>query len=254
MTSLHRSGTHWVKHMIAGAMGVPALEERILSSDALRRAWATYSAGRLCYDHFDFSLHGAFLDPARMPGLRMVLLYRHPLDALISQFYWRAQNKALLDPDRSPIENLKLYLRGYGSEHYGAGRYLNYWPLQTFRSYLKNYVMDWVSSNRVLPVRYEDLTGDTERSMRDILHYLGVPFRSSDLQEVIAKNRFEIHSGGRPRGQSSDISHYRKGISGEWREVLDAEDLAIVRKDVGDYLERLGYSLDAAEGKAMKSE
>jgi hypothetical protein len=51
-------------------------------------------------------------------------------------------------------------------------------------------------------------------------------------------------SGGRDRGEEDLGSHIRRGITGEWREVLDGTSKARAWAIAGSALEMFGYTKD----------
>jgi len=240
-----RSGTHWLKVLIEDAMGAEALRRRLIEPAEAIDAVEHESTERLVYEHFDFDMHGAILDPASYPGLRMVLLYRNPLDVLISQFHRFAADGQLPDNGLSALENLKLYLHQSRSDapFPDAGRID--WPLpESLREGVRSRIVDWVRSGRCLEVRYEELVADTARELARVLDYLDIDYTATGLAEIVERNRFERRSGGRPPGVEDPASHHRKGVPGEWRAVYDADDLRIIDATIGDYLDFLGYRLD----------
>lgn len=237
LTSLPRSGTHWLKHMISQALGVDPLERRINGPDTneLIEALTVEAPYRLIYDHFDFDLHGSILNPSNYPRLKIVLLYRHPLDALISQFYTRLSKGTLPDPSLSVIENLKLYITNKTKPNQYP------WPL---REYIYHRVVGWFETGYCLPVRYEDLVQDAPGQLARVLEYLQVPATPTIIQNAIEQNQFKVLSGGRRPGEVDPTSHYRRGLPGEWREVMTADEMTNIEEQIGDYLRLLGYPLE----------
>lgn len=99
-------------------------------------------------------------------------------------------------------------------------------------------------SGQYLEIRYEDLLADGPRSLARLLEFLGVPVSESDVDACLRAAAFEKLSGGRDRGDEDRNSHFRKGISGDWRNHLGQEAVARVRQLAGSQLERLGYAPD----------
>lgn len=228
LTSLPRSGTHWLKGMIAEAMGIAPLEKRLRDANALKETLDHPLGKQLFYDHFDFGMHGAILNPKNHPHLRLVLLYRHPYDTLVSQFHVRSQKKLLPDMNLSVKDSLKAHLRQSKA-------------VENFQDFIRQRVILWLESGWVYPVRYEDLVADTERSLEKVLDYLQIRRSPKMIQQAIAHNRFEVLSGGRARGAEDKKSHYRKGVAGDWKNYFDADDVALLKPYLGDYLTQLGY-------------
>lgn len=235
LSTFPRSGTHWLKCMIGVVMHVKPLEKRLRDPEKLKIALNNENGKRLCYDHFAFDLHGDILNPAQYPSLRMVLLYRNPLDTLISQFYAKEQKKQLAYPELDAMGNLKKLLR-------------NPRWMERSRENIRVRVLEWLRQDWVYPVRYEDLVADTEKELIGVLEHLEISYTPVVLSKAIEKNRFEILSGGRSRGEEDIQSHYRKGVPGEWKKIFDKEDIEIFRRHLGDYFEEIGYSLELDDG------
>jgi hypothetical protein len=243
LSSFPRSGTHWLKQMVSYLVGTPALESRVVDRVLLIEALRSHASSRLVYDHFEYSLHSAILDPKRIQNLRMVLLYRHPLDALISMFYRFQATGWLPHPELSAVDNLKKLIRLHDGrecipEEYRLTQFSLLFPLQR---YVQERIVSWVSSDRCLPVRYEDLVENTSMQLIRVAHHYGLDPTNSAIAKAVENASFEKLSGGRPKGTVDESSHYRRGLPEEWREVLGSEELQIVEGELGKELRLLGY-------------
>jgi hypothetical protein len=211
----------------------------------LEYALEQQAPNRLCYEHFDFEVHGPALSAERWKGLKIVALFRHPLDALISHFYRMGWRRTLFYPDKGAMENLRLYIRGrtaggdIAPEWGPMGRWD--WAFEKYPLFLRRYASEWARSGRALPVRYEDLVADTTGQLSRVLDHLKIRHRRADLPRICHKHRFEVYSQGRPRGVEDVNAHYRKGSPGEWREVFTAEELRILHAAIGPEMDILGY-------------
>jgi len=246
MTSLPRSGTHWLKFMISSLLGEHALERRLNRCDeALREALENEARYTLIYDHFDHDVHSGILDPARDHRLRMVLLYRNPLDTLISNFHVRGMNGTLPCPEMSVIENIKYYIRHPEKNGRAGARCgeMDRMVCPSFREYVRRRVVDWRLSDKCFPVRYEDLVEDTSGQLGRVADHMKIRHSAGAIDRAIRLYNFNTLSDGRSPGEVDPSSHYRKGVPGEWREVFDCEDLEILRQQIGDYLGILGYEV-----------
>lgn len=248
LTSLPRSGTHWLKFMISYVLGMEPLERRLLDREELRSVLETEARQSLIYEHLDFDTHCSVLDPAHHPGLRIVLLYRNPVDALISAFNRYSGTQRLPDQSVSPVENLRLYLDGYWLDRPLPERCRED-PMLTvsFREWVSGRAVKWCQSGYCLSIRYEDLVEDTKLYLRKVLDHLLIPYTRETIDGAIARNTFQELSGGRDPGTVDVTSHYRRGIPGEWREVLNEHDLEVVHREIGDYLHILGYEMKPLE-------
>jgi hypothetical protein len=246
LTTFPRSGTHWLKSMLSSVMGVAPLERRLLELSELISALTSEASRRLIYDHFDYDLHSSILDPNVYQGLRIVLLFRDPRDTLISNFYRRGSMDLLPDPNLNALENLKLFLRGYFHDNPDVPAPVRESRLfsMSYRDYVRRCAVDWIKSGRVFPLRYEDLIEEPARYLALALDHLHISYSPETVAEAVARNSFEVLSGGRPPGAVDTDSHYRRGVPGEWRGVFDREDRQILHDQIGDYLEFLGYPLE----------
>jgi hypothetical protein len=57
----------------------------------------------------------------------------------------------------------------------------------------------------------------------------------------VERSSFERLSGGRRPGDEDSSSHYRKGIAGDWRSVLDETALGHFESIAGGLARELGY-------------
>ena len=247
LTTFPCSGTHWFKNIITQVMGQVALERRLQDPSELMVAMHSEASQRLLYDHFDFDIHGSILTPGNYPDLRMILLYRNPLDALIANFYIRASGGTLPDNTLSPQQNLKLFIRGYWSDKQLPDSIRSAMPFSmSLRDFVRRCLVDWYKSGHCLPIRYEDLVANPEKQLtilRLVMDYLDVQSSPETVAEAINRNRFDMLSACYYHNlESSSISYWIDSLE-KWRQVFDSEDLAVLNNQIGDYLEFLGYPL-----------
>jgi len=100
---------------------------------------------------------------------------------------------------------------------------------------------------RYLEVRYEQLLADPRGETGRMLEHLGVDAGESSVDACVAGASFDRLSGGRRRGQADDASHWRKGVSGEWRTAFDADALERFERHAGDLMDELGYPRGLAD-------
>mgnify|MGYP006294037507 CR=1 FL=1 len=62
------------------------------------------------------------------------------------------------------------------------------------------------------------------------------------LLAVVYQNRFGKKTGGRARGEEDRASHYRKGVSGDWREHLETAHVEALRERFPGLLRVTGYA------------
>ncbi len=70
----------------------------------------------------------------------------------------------------------------------------------------------------------------------------GIPPKS--IKRVIANNDFKQLAKGRKEGEEDSTSHYRKGISGDWKNYFTEKHKEEFKKQYGEGLIQLGYECD----------
>lgn len=95
-----------------------------------------------------------------------------------------------------------------------------------------------------MEVKYESLLDKPCDTVRQVFSYLSVDAADETVTRCVDETSFEKLSGGRRPGQEDRDSFYRKGVSGDWKNALDAKSLAIVDQHAGPLLARLGYARD----------
>ena len=103
---------------------------------------------------------------------------------------------------------------------------------------------------RTLTLRYEDLHQDPVPPLRQACLFLGVDDGDEIIHACVEAGRFENLSGGRSRGIEDVGSQFRKGIVGDWCNVLPREARAVIAEKAGDALRELGYAQDDTWGDA----
>lgn len=139
------------------------------------------------------------------------------------------------------------------------------------------------SSPNVYDVKMEDLLINPYKNFVDIFDFLGIvdesefglkarssqlatmtinrlsqkskvltPFRFGtnkipveSLLGIIYKHEFSKLAGGRNLGEENVKSHYRKGVSGDWRNHFKEEHIKLFKEKYNDLLVKLGYEVDS---------
>jgi hypothetical protein len=94
---------------------------------------------------------------------------------------------------------------------------------------------------RIAIFRFEDLASDERLFLQQLFEYLDIAIPEQELTMLCNRHTFERHSKGRRPGEEDRLSHYRKGIVGDWRNHFDRSTTAYFRQVTGDLLEVLGY-------------
>lgn len=97
----------------------------------------------------------------------------------------------------------------------------------------------------VLMVHYSDLKADLEGEMRRIAQFLGIDIPEAEWPALVAAAGFanmKANAAQLAPQVTDDVWHdpnrfFHKGESGQWQELLDAEDLALYRRVMTERLE-----------------
>lgn len=154
------------------------------------------------------------------PNARKIIIVRDGRDVAVSAAHFR---RLMRSAKRAHV-------------HAASG----YWELLT----------GWVSRVRMLRevagdehlaiIRYEDLLRDYSGTASAVFRWLGVDSDATLLEKIRVATCFEALTGRKP-GQSAEHV-IRRGIAGEWREVLSPEEAEQAWQMVGDELATLGYT------------
>jgi hypothetical protein len=88
---------------------------------------------------------------------------------------------------------------------------------------------------RVHRVHYEDLLADTETELARLFDVVNIDATPDEVSRIVEGNDISRHTG---RG---DGRHRRKGVSGEWRDELSSDDIALFDRLAGDTARAAGY-------------
>jgi hypothetical protein len=98
-----------------------------------------------------------------------------------------------------------------------------------------------MQNNYIFQASYERMQDDPHGLLNDILTYLGLDYTTSLIDEMIYKSSFEYATGGRGKGEADNKSFRRKGVVGDWKNVLSEEELNTVYDIAGEILSRYNY-------------
>lgn len=91
--------------------------------------------------------------------------------------------------------------------------------------------------------KFEDLTASNNlETFAKLFQHCDILIPEDELRLLLKDFAFEQLAGGRKQGNENLHSHYRKGVSGEWKEYFDQGGLLrVFEKATGDLVRRMGY-------------
>ncbi|MBV9812427.1 MAG: sulfotransferase [Acetobacteraceae bacterium] len=92
-------------------------------------------------------------------------------------------------------------------------------------------------------VRYEDMIAQPEATFASVLEFLGARADPPTVQACLQRNAFATLSGGRHPGEEDRSSFFRKGVPGDWANVLTDAQVRAFEREAGVAMQRAGYTL-----------
>ena len=120
--------------------------------------------------------------------------------------------------------------------------------------YMEIYLNDWIRINtnifelakfnkNIFICHYEDLLNSFEERMSEILNFIGLDASQEILKIIKERSSFKSLSGGRKQGQENTKDFFRKGIQGEYMQVLDKDFINKMEKNLIQKWEQCPYIL-----------
>jgi hypothetical protein len=204
----------------------------------------------------------------QLPPFKGFHVIRDPRDIIVSGYYSHLYSHATKDwPElanhREKLKNLDK-TNGLVEEIEFSKQFIDH-------------IGEWnYKKAHILELKYEDLVDNPFGKMQEIFIHLGlyesegkdlIPQSTLTINKVLSKIGLKSHakrlslndslidalikkhsfnklSGGRDRGVSDDFSHYRKGISGDWKNHFEVIHKEKFKELYGDIVVKLGYEHD----------
>jgi len=202
LASAGRCGTQWLSRVLSHILNM----ERIPFSSIKSESGASYkkkiekidSPGKNIYaSHFPFDCC-ADLDMNR------IAMIRDPRDICVSAtYYWVMKGKTKLE--EFPF-HLQKTLRSGGSNPGFNNSYIEY------KDKIPHFLF-----------KYEDMLEDSRKVILSILDFFKYDYDLSGVDEALKLNAFKELAKGRKPGEEEIHSHYRKGVSGDWKKYFSEE-------------------------------
>ncbi len=159
---------------------------------------------------------------AFFPDAPKIVIMRDGRDAAISALHYRKYMKTKKAPWLKQTISYQDQLKGWVSR--------------------ARMVRERLQRNELLVIRYEDMTVDFAATFSALLSRLGLDHSPETVEHIRSFTSFEAMAGRRHGDEDGSI--FRKGITGEWLEYLDAKEKKRSWNIAGDILRFFGYGKD----------
>lgn len=206
----HKSGSQWVRDVLTAPELLKGSGLRHVPHPAdltSQNVWPGLPSGAFCSPVY--WINGLEWKALHEAGDRAVVVIRDPRDCIVSMMYsW------LYSHANTPfVEILRDTLFASESTEVRLARVYVYGG-RLWQRFFSSWVE--LASDDVLVVRYEDLIANQDAAFGRILTWLGWKWEQDSLSSVVDRFSFERRSGRRP-GDTDPMSHYRRGVAGDWR-------------------------------------
>lgn len=232
-----KSGTTWMLKMVASLPGY----EIVGNFDRDISRYHSVQPGDVIHGHDWYTPELAGI--LTQNGIKVILMVRDPRDQLISRMFHVKRSPKHVWHDRIQSMSLDEALTVCIEGRDGL-------PGTNTMIHL---AQSWLDSDaKVLCVKYEELLADSVLHFAQALRYIGIHKNVDTLADVIVdRNRFErlsmgrrIWQNGRKPGEENANSHFRKGITGDWKNYMKPAHIELFKEVAGQQLIDLGYETD----------
>ncbi len=180
--------------------------------------------------------YSAYLTIPKPSAYKTFFILRDPRDIIVSWYFSARFSHVPIDPIPDLRKDLQK-MNFHEGMKYMIDRLDEWGSFEAQRS--------WINADKdtekIRIFRYEDLSRDNLAFLKQLFDYLNILMPEDKLLSLYGRHRFEKHSGLRKQGVEDQHSHYRKGISGDWKNYFDSSIENYFRRKTGDLLEALGY-------------
>ena len=158
-----------------------------------------------------------------MPNTKVIAVVRDARDAMVSA--WKFE--ALMNKIEAPWSK--------NSQTRHLIEFMYTWGVRAAA------ILKAASENKLLMIRYEDLHSNFQETIARVYRYIGVDDSLTAINDIRRTTDFETVSGGRKKGEEAE-SVVRKGIVGDWRNVLSPSQAALAWRVARRQMTALGYT------------
>jgi Sulfotransferase domain len=239
LLTYQKAGSQWVKDVVFGKETLRAVPGALLcgpSDHRYRLEWWSGQPSLTCSGPFYNVSYEEWTAWSR-PSDRALHVYRDPRDRLISWVFsmsYSHPTTPIVEALRAPLCSLDL--RDRISLAIVITGQAGIWMTRSW--------LNPPEPRNFYSVSFERLIEEPAREYGAIFAYFGWDVSSELIDDVLAAQSFEARSGGRVRGETNELSHYRRGIAGDWRTYFDRNLGKLFEENYPRALVDLGYESD----------
>ena len=240
----HKTASTWFKSVLSddmvykysGLTGIPYAQLG-LNSAKIEHSLPTRTIGIHLY--VDYETFRRIPKPA---AHKAFFVLRDPRDVVVSWYFYARNTHAAVPvgPD-DPVAASRQALRSMPLDKgmcYMIDRLDEWGSFHAARS--------WVQAARAEPdlaiLRYEDLAGDERHFLSELLRLLHIEVPQREFEELYERTCYRRKADGRSPGAEDPHSHFRKGVSGDWRNYFDRTFDNYFQSRSDGLIDELGYS------------
>jgi hypothetical protein len=265
LVSYPKSGNTWTRFLLGNLMSP---DERVTFVNVERKVPDIYAKSKKALKKIPsprvIKSHECF-DPRYR---RVIYIVRDPRDVAVSAYHYDRKGKNI--PDDFPVHTYVTTRFMKTDEYFGTwGEHAGSWLVNSKNIFqfarLKNgflgtpaswgeNVMSWLGARghdrQFLIVRYEDLLDDTHREMTRIADFLNLNASADRIAKAVelssADNMRKLEAQQNKewvttKESRKDIPFVRAAKSGQWRQTLPPESVAVIEEAWGPVMRLLGY-------------
>ena len=215
------------------------------------------------------------------PNDRMFHIIRDPRDIAVSAYFSHLKSHSTHGWPELGLHRRKLETLSTEEGLLADMEFCKRLPTDSHETRLYQSMFEWdYTQPNVMEVRYEDMVQDPAQFMTNIFHFFGwiddssfdrsesigyklrvlinmalVKYRfpwlfkrksitTQTARSIIVKHNFAKKTKGRLPGQENPSHHYRKGVSGDWKNHFTEKHKKYFKENFNDLLIKLGYEKD----------
>ncbi len=237
-----KSGTTWVENFISH---LPGYNPRVLGGDQelLRYHELPLDAFRMIPKR-GYSAIKTHINPSesnidiliRNGVKRVLVMYRDPRDIVVSNYYYVLKNNPWKPEDPFYLDYTKT------SKEEALTHSLNM-VVGNYSEWIRGWKNVEEDNNNIacLFLKYEDLRNNPEENFKKILSFFRVSLSEAKFNKLMMDRESKTHNIFPSSFMPGNRSTKRKGISGEWKSVLNDEQKKIFKEEIGSLLIELEY-------------